>query len=266
MEIPDVYDMDYIKIVEIEPGQPKMILTALNSHTNFAGMLALIDLRGRIRGSYWNSSHIGRYFVHDVTGDGRREIIATLFGNEDGRARLAIFDAYDMQGASPQSTPHYTLPGIPPAHHLKLFRFPASPFVRKAYYRDMISNIEKWESGFRIYLANPGVHDGNIGIEDCDYCSYFFTSQLEPVVLFDPPDLTLSRFSQVLGRPYGAAERARLQLIEEWDSAAWRTISIGAAAAGSSSSRQFSDPASARLADTPLESDSLHTRPADRNP
>jgi hypothetical protein len=229
-EIPNIYDMSPIKTVTIATGQPKMILTSVNSHGDFPGMLALIDHRGRLQGSYWNSSHITRCFAQDITGDGRPEIIATLYGNEDGRARLAAFSIDDMHGASPQSSSHYILDGIPLANHLKLYRFPATPFVERPSFNDMIDPIDRWSSGFRIYITNPGVYSGKAPDANCSVCSYFFDAQLEPVSMFDPPDLTLSRLKDALGHPFAAADRRRLEIIDEWDGTSWRPRPIGTAA------------------------------------
>ncbi len=236
-QIADRYYLGPIKSVQTEPGQPKMILCSVGSIQDFTCRLVLVDLAGRIHGSYWNSGHIPEYIAGDFNGDGRAEIIAGTYGNEDGRARLAVFDADSMQGASPQSDPRYTLAGIPTAHFLRHFRFPASPLVEPDAYRDVVVKIELLGDFFRVNIANHALVKTAVDpITAYILYAYRFSLRMEPLALLDPPDFFLSRFRDITGRSFGPADRARLEVIEEWDGTAWRSRRIGSPAPASPAS------------------------------
>jgi len=228
--IRDHFYFSPILSVRIRAGQPKMLLFSIGSIHDFASRLVLIDSQGRVRGSYWNSGHIPVCAVHDLNGDGRMEIIAGLYGNEDGQARLAVFDTDEMQGASPQSKPAYTLEEMAPARHLRLFRFPPSPFWEPGAYRDVVGRIESFGENLRADIANSGmVKESNESILNFRMYGYLFSTTLEPIALNDPPDRFLARFRDIFGRDFAPADRARLEVIDEWDGTAWHTRRIGPA-------------------------------------
>ncbi len=223
LEFEDSYYTGPVHSVQIRPGEPRMILCSIGSIQDYTARLVLADHAGRICGSYWNAGHITDYVAYDINADGRNEIIASMYGNEDGRTRLAAFDPDQMSGASPQADPYYTLADIPPSHPLKLFRFPASPFVEPKAYRDALWRIDLGMDHFRMQLANHGLlktYAGEIG--EYGIYSYRFSLHLEPVALFDPPDYFLSRFHDIFGRDFSPADRARLEVIDEWDGQAWQ--------------------------------------------
>ena len=228
-QIADHFYFSPLLSFHIKPDQPKMILFSIGSMHTFASSLVLIDSKGSLRGSYWNSGHIPAITTHDVNRDGRMEIIAGLYGNEEGRARLAVFDPDDMQGASPQSKPEYTLRGLAPARHLRLYRFPASPFWEPGAYRDTVALIDLLGELVRVHLANNGMvktATGSLG-EFLMY-RYTFSTSLEPIDFSDPPDRFLARFRDIFGREFSAADRARLEVIDEWDGKNWQPRRIGA--------------------------------------
>ncbi len=226
-EIEDRYLSGPIITAPIIPGHPKMILCTVGSLKTFASRLALIDHKGIVRGSYWNSGHIVFYNTSDYDGDGRLEIAAGMYGNEEGQARLAVFAPDDMQGASPQSLPAYTLAGIPPANHLRLFRFPKSPFWEKGVYRDVVSRIELWGNHVRVDIANHGILKEVAGGMDT-YIIYFyvFSTQMEPVALENLPDYFLSRFRDIFGKSFSPADREKIASVESWDGAVWQQIRL----------------------------------------
>jgi hypothetical protein len=57
---------------------------------------------GRLLGEFWNSGYFGDFAVADLNGDGRMEILLCGVNNEYGEGIIAVFDASDIQGASPQ--------------------------------------------------------------------------------------------------------------------------------------------------------------------
>jgi len=65
--------------------------------------LAVLDSSGRMVGEYWNSGQLASLAFHDITGDGREEIIAAGINNEYRGGCLIVFDALRISGASPQS-------------------------------------------------------------------------------------------------------------------------------------------------------------------
>lgn len=228
--IEDRFNMGPIIPAKIKPGQPKMIVCSVGSFKDFASRLVLIDHQGVVRGSYWNSGHIAYYIAHDCNGDGQLEIAAGMYGNEEGQARLAVFDPDHMQGSSPQSLPAYTLAGIPPARHLRLFRFPKSPFWEKGVYRDVAAKLEWWGDHVRVDIANHGILKQVAGgLDTYHIYFYFFSPQLEPVALEPPPDYFLSRFLDIFGRPFSPADRKKIACVESWDGAAWISCSLGTA-------------------------------------
>ncbi len=227
-KIEDCFYSGPIVTVRINPGQPKMILCSAGSYTDHAARLVLIDHHGKVRGSYWNSGHIPVYMAHDIDGDGRCEVIAGFHGNEEGRARLAVFNPEEMWGASPQSVPNYILAGIPRARHLKLYRFPASPFWEPGSYRDALTQIELFGDYLRVSIANHGMlKNESVSIKQLGMYWYSFSSSMEPIAFGDPPDRFLWRFRDIFGRDFGPADRARLEVIDEWDGKNWKPLVIG---------------------------------------
>lgn len=230
VEIEDRFNTGPIITARIEPGQPKMILCTVGSLKDFAARLVLIDHRGIVRGSYWNSGHIAFFSLYDYDDDGKLEIAAGMYGNEEGQARLAVFDPDNMQGASPQSLPAFTLAGIPRANHLRLFRFPKSPFWEKGVYRDVVSRIELWGDRVRVDIANHGILKEVAGGPDT-YLIYFyvFSTQMEPVALEHLPDYFISRFHDIFGKSFSPADREKIASVESWDGAVWKQIPLGTA-------------------------------------
>ncbi len=228
--IEDRFALGPIITAKIKPGQPKMILCSVGSFKEFASRLVLIDHTGIVQGSYWNSGHIAFYMAHDCNGDGKLEIVVGMYGNEEGQARLAVFDPDNMQGASPQSLPAFTLAGVPPAHHLRLFRFPKSPFWEKGVYRDVVSKIELWGDHVRVDIANHGILKQVAGGLD-GYLIYFyiFSTQMEPVAMETLPDFFLGRFRDIFGKNLSPADRKKIASVESWDGAAWKSCPLGTA-------------------------------------
>ena len=88
-------------------GRREILLNSFH-HTNYPGLLTLIDSSGEHRGEYIHSGHVCFVTTADLDGDGIREILASGINNGYRKGFLAVLDSRAIEGASPQpDTPEY---------------------------------------------------------------------------------------------------------------------------------------------------------------
>ena len=80
----------------------------------------------------------------------------------------------------------------------------------------------------RVHLANHGmVKTASESLGAFLMYRYTFSTSLDPIDFSDPPDRFLARFRDIFGREFSAADRARLEVIDEWDGKNWHPRRIG---------------------------------------
>jgi hypothetical protein len=101
-----VYSADY-RIIGFDlhdiNGDGKQEIQLYSTHKpDWPCQFVVLGSDGRLLGEFWNSGYFGDFAVADLNGDGRTEIILCGVNNEYGEGIVAVFDASDVQGASPQ--------------------------------------------------------------------------------------------------------------------------------------------------------------------
>jgi len=101
--------------------------------------LAVLDSTGALIGEFWNSGYLREIAFHDITGDGREEIIVCGVNNEYRGGCLAVFDTRRISGSSPQSA-DYACGGVGPGSMLFYVITPQS---------EVSAAFGHWVAGFR---------------------------------------------------------------------------------------------------------------------
>jgi hypothetical protein len=84
----------------------------------------LLDHDGQLEGEYWNAGYFMDGSAGDVDGDGKRELVLSGVNNEYCRGCVAIFEAGDLRGGSPQLEDAFRSPGIGPGGQSAYILFP----------------------------------------------------------------------------------------------------------------------------------------------
>lgn len=84
----------------------------------------VLSAEGRLLGEFWNSGYIGDFAFADLNADGRTEMALCGVNNEYGQGIVAVFDAADIQGASPQADPKYRCDQLKPGSEKFYLRLP----------------------------------------------------------------------------------------------------------------------------------------------
>ena len=219
--IDDYYHTSKLRSVSFGSGQPKAILITISHFNDYPSCLALVSFAGKQLGAFWNAGHIMHEVVADIDQDEEPEIMAGGYDNETGRAWVAVFHPQELQGASPRSTPHYILSGIPIARPALLLRFPISPFWVKGGYRDLTVAIEPNRHTIRIQIANPGFYYGFPGVSHAPMYGYHLAKDFESIALNELPDFYKAQYLAVFGHVMGPAELQQLLQVERWDGREW---------------------------------------------
>ena len=219
--IDDYYHTSKLRSVSFGPGQPKAILVTISHFNDYPSSLALVSFTGKQLGAFWNAGHIIHEAVADLDQDEEPEILAGGYDNETGRAWVGVFHPQELQGASPRSTPHYTLSGIPIARPALLLRFPSSPFWVKGGYRDRTVAIEPNRHTIRIHLSNPGFYYGFPGASHATMYGYHLANDLESITLNELADYFKDQYLAVFGQPLSPAGLQQLLQVERWDGHEW---------------------------------------------
>ena len=84
-------------------GRPE-ILVISHAYKDAPTQVVLLDLEKRILGEYWNFGRVFDFACADLNADGRPEIILAGANNGYSQPFLAVLEARDLRGASPQDS------------------------------------------------------------------------------------------------------------------------------------------------------------------
>jgi len=106
-------------------GSPEILLTAMHK-PDWPCQFVILSPDGHTLGEFWNSGYFGDFAVADLNADNRNEIIICGVNNEYGQGVIAVFDAANVQGASPQMDRKYRCEMLKPGSEKFYLRLPRS--------------------------------------------------------------------------------------------------------------------------------------------
>lgn len=92
-------------------------------------LLTVLDASGEKIGEFWNAGRIKDFIFHDLTGDGREELVVVGVNNEYQGGFLAVFDPRHVSGSSPQ-TGKFLCDGLGPGSMLYYVTVPYPDVAR----------------------------------------------------------------------------------------------------------------------------------------
>jgi hypothetical protein len=134
----DTYDIDLDGLQEI------LVFSIQNP--DWPCQLAVLDARGKIRGEYWNAGYFQDFVLHDLDGDGKKELILSGVNNEYGKGFLTVLDPVNIRGQSPHSGEDFACSELGPGSHLDYILFPRTA-VRREYPIDGVLEIALLSNG-----------------------------------------------------------------------------------------------------------------------
>ena len=132
---------------------------------------------------YWHSGYLDKFFVQDLDGDGRPEIILGGISNGSKAATLVVLGPNDFGGASVEENPDYQLLGFPPGVEKARLLFPHT-CISKALNEpfDLLDGMELEQPGIAVAVAERSVLErpdisyhltGQLGLRQVDTSSNF---------------------------------------------------------------------------------------------
>ena len=95
----------------------------------------LLDAAGKVEGEYWNAGYFMDARAGDLDGDGDKELVLSGVNNEYGRGCVAIFEAGDLRGGSPQTDKAFRWPDIAAGGQSAYILFPTSDVAAAMHLR-----------------------------------------------------------------------------------------------------------------------------------
>jgi hypothetical protein len=163
-------------------GSLRVIVSSLH-HESYPMQIALLGPDGQMLREYWHSGYFNKFFVHDLDGDGRLEIILGGISNGSNAATLVVLDPDDFGGASVEENPDYQLLGFPPGVEKARLLFPHT-CIGKALNEpyNFLTGMELEQPGIAVGVAErsapeqPVIHyhfTGQLGLRQVDASSNF---------------------------------------------------------------------------------------------
>jgi hypothetical protein len=115
---------------------------------NWLTQLAVLDTNGRVLGEFWNSGNLGDFFLADLNGDGKRELLTVGLNNEYAKGCLVVFDPSDIGGGSPQTNPEFTCRDMKAGTEKYYLLFPRTDVDLATYPMEAIT---------KLYVENPQI-------------------------------------------------------------------------------------------------------------
>jgi len=94
----------------------------------------LLDPAGKTEGEFWNAGYLMDGSSGDVDGDGKKELVLSGVNNEYNMGCVAVFEAGELYGSSPQQEDDFRSPGLGPGGQSAYILFPKSD-VHEAIHR-----------------------------------------------------------------------------------------------------------------------------------
>ena len=155
---PNHYRVALIDIIDIDNNGEWEIVTVSHHFPDFPCCVDFWSLDGKRLAEYWHSGQIsGLYFI-DFNRDGVKEVFALGQNNEYGCAVLTVFNALNMQGASPQkSGGPFCTKDFPTGREIFYLSFPHSDIHRLLGGRDIAYEILDHGELFQVAICNGKV-------------------------------------------------------------------------------------------------------------
>lgn len=204
-------------------GRCEIVVEAFHA-PDWPCQLALVDHTGKLIGEYWNAGYLRDVAYHDISGDGREELIVVGVNNEYRAGCLMVFDPRRIGGGSPQSGA-YACEGVGPGTELFYAVMPRT---------DVSEALGLYEADLRMLdiTENRRIRaTSSIGL------IFEFDFDLKPLQVtpghgYVTAHERLTREGKVTSLLGAAYERMVLDGIRYWDGRAWTPEPAAAAAAG----------------------------------
>jgi hypothetical protein len=106
-------------------GQAKIALGSLH-RLYYPYQVAFLDAEGRLLREYWHPGHLQEMVLHDVEGDGRKELLLAGVNNSRKQATVVVLDPERGKGAAREDDPAYVFDGFETAKEKARLFFPVS--------------------------------------------------------------------------------------------------------------------------------------------
>ena len=138
------YSVDFFRLI-LESNAKTMIWVAAHQIPEFPSVLAKLDTRGKVLGTYWHAGHLGA--IAEARIAGRRVILLGSTNNEYLSASLSVLDYENPTGFSPAVRDDYRCGNCPPGTPIRYIVFPRSELSRQLGAREMLREIRVRPSG-----------------------------------------------------------------------------------------------------------------------
>ncbi len=172
--------VNYLLIDDFDgTGAPDLVVIG-QDYQYFPGFVLRIDLRtGELLGEYVNTGAIVSAFVADITGNGRKEIIAGGNNNAFDEAMLIVLDPQNLKGHSPLRG-DYILEGYEPAEEISYIRFPRTVLGEILSHRSRYNRIVGFKNNpgrreFQAYIIDYYNYDPQSAITEVTQSLYIVT-------------------------------------------------------------------------------------------
>ena len=101
-----------IDVIDIDHDKELEIIVIAFQHPYFPTQLSVLNNKGTRINEYWHAGRIMDYEIEDIDGDRFSELILAGCNNEYNKGFIAVFDAENIKGSSPQSKDEYVCEGF----------------------------------------------------------------------------------------------------------------------------------------------------------
>ena len=126
------YRIAWVRTEDLDGNGYYELLLASNQVDEFPTQILLLSHEGETLGEYWHSGRLGDVIFSDLNGDGRKDIVVAGVNNQFDSPGVAVFDAHQVSGASP-NTGEYACPALGPGSEKHYIRLPFTEAAEAAY-------------------------------------------------------------------------------------------------------------------------------------
>jgi hypothetical protein len=149
------YFIDGIDVLKFPRTRTKVVVFARHK-PDFPSCLAVLDVRGRKLGEYWNSGRITDYALADIDGDGLPALVIVGTNNEYRKGFLAVLDPDFVWGGSPQTGP-FQSPDLKPGSEICYLLFPRTDVDKIEFsQRECMLMVEVLKNNVLMTLSQGG--------------------------------------------------------------------------------------------------------------
>jgi hypothetical protein len=177
------YLVDWFTVAPVGPHGSLRVIVSSRHYESYPMQIALLGPDGRLLRGYWHSGYLYKFFVQDLDGDGRPEIILGGISNGSKAATLVVLDPDNFGGASVEEDPDYQLLGFPPGVEKARLLFPRT-CIAKALDEpfNLLTGMELEQPGIAVAVAERSALEqpviyyhltGQLGLRQVDTSSNF---------------------------------------------------------------------------------------------